>query len=293
MYKFLALGAHSELRSITKVLEKKHDTSLMVAQYRDLEIIIRDGQSEILCKGEDICSFDFVWLKSSWLTRSVAHTVSIHLDKYKVPYTPIEKERSKLVDNIVLMHEGVSIPETYFTPVSSMRKNLSKIEEVCGYPFIIKIARGSLGKGIFLINNEADFKETLPKLKKKRSYICQRFIPNDFDYRIIVARDKILSGEKRIRQGDEFRNNAYLGAKEEFLALDAIPAKIKDLAIRAAQKVGLEWTGIDILTSSETGKSYVLELNRRPGLTADSSEISAAFEHIVNLLVEQRLLEDS
>ena len=100
---------------------------------------------------------------------------------------------------------------------------------------------------------------------------------------IIVGNNRVLSGEKRIRQNDEFRNNAYLGAKEVFLKISEIPIQVQELALKATKALDANWAGLDIVTDKETGKSYVLEVNRRPGLTEGSSEITACEQFITDI----------
>ncbi len=45
----------------------------------------------------------------------------------------------------------------------------------------------------------------------------------------------------------------------------------------------MNWAGVDIVTDKDTGRNYVLEVNRRPALTAESTEILAAYKYIMEL----------
>lgn len=290
--KLIAIGAHKELREVKSKLKKYYKVDLTTVAYSDIEIFIESGKTKLLCKGEKIENTDFVWIKPNWATRDLVSTVATYLERKKIPHTDVEQQKSKLTDILHLAFEGLSVPKTYYCRTNRLVKNIKKIERFCGYPFIIKIIRGSLGKGLFYIEDKASFLEQIDRLGSQKNYICQPFIPNTFDYRIIVANLEVVSGEKRIRKEGEFRNNAHLGAEEIFLDLDDIPSDIRKLSIKAAKTLNLDWTGIDIVTSTENKKHYILELNRRPGLTSGSSETNAAYEYIIHLLADKGLLAD-
>ncbi|KKQ04327.1 MAG: hypothetical protein US14_C0015G0012, partial [candidate division WS6 bacterium GW2011_WS6_36_26] len=57
-----------------------------------------------------------------------------------------------------------------------------------------------------------------------------------------------------------------------------------DIAIRSAKALKLKWAGVDVVTDKDTGHNYILEVNRRPGLTEKSTEISAAYKYIKGLV---------
>lgn len=285
MIKILAIGTHIELKTIQRRLAVRHSVELTVARYSDIEIFLEQGSAQIKCKNKDIGEYDFVWLNSSWATRALAYSLAIYFQAKHIAYTRVEMEKSKLVDFMELALHNVEIPKTYFATTRTLEKRLKHLVRFLHYPFIIKTTRGSLGKGVYLIKDEAHFHLQKQQLWNSQQYICQEYIPNDFDYRIIVAdHTTIVSSEQRIRVSDSFRNNAHLGAKEIFLDIDTIPKPVSQIALRSAKALGLNWTGVDIVTSKETGKSYVLELNRTPGLNKDTSETQAAYDFILDLL---------
>jgi len=76
--------------------------------------------------------------------------------------------------------------------------------------------------------------------------------------------------ERKVRTDEnEFRNNVALGAKEEFLDLNQIPGVLKQIAVKAADVLGYQISGVDVLVDKTTGKYWLLEANRGPGLTYD------------------------
>jgi len=284
MKKLLALGGQKELRELAQQVEDLCDYELTVASYKSLEFFIKGARTTITVHGVDISHFDFVWIHSSWAPRPIAHAVALFLTHKNIPHTPVEAEGSKLSDMLALSIKNVRIPKTYYSHTSQLARRLDSIVKFCRYPFIMKSSRGTLGSDMFYIQNEQEFMDALPFFSKKIQYICQSFIPNDFDYRVIIGQGLMLSAEKRTRKEGEYRNNAYLGATEDFMLSGDLPPLVHDIAQDSSQSLGLNWAGVDIVTSTKTGKNFVLELNRRPGLTQGSTEMSAALAHMVHLL---------
>ena len=294
MIKILALGAHPELRAIKAQL-KKENIELTVSAFSKVRLEIVNNKVDIYVKNSNIKNYDFVWINNNWTNRQLANAIAVSLSRDKIAHTEVESEKSKLVDNVSLASSGVNIPNTFYVPTDKLKTSIRNIERVCRYPVIIKITRGSLGNGIYLAKNRAELKEIIIKnLKKSKQYLCQEFIENDYDYRIIVSgMDKILSAEKRIRKDGEFRNNAYLGATEVFLSKDTLSKELVNISRRSAEALQLDWTGIDIVRSTTNKRYYVLELNRRPGLTKESSEITAAYDYILSILVDRGIYVES
>jgi len=48
------------------------------------------------------------------------------------------------------------------------------------------------------------------------------------------------------------------------------------MAIKATKILGLSWARSDIIIDKETGIPYLLEVNRCPGITSGSTEITGA-----------------
>lgn len=280
MNKVLALGGHKELKTVKKRLYKSN-LDVTIAQFADLEIFVASGDVDITLKGQSLRGFDYVWLTSSWRNRSDAYAVFMFLKANGVDCNQVEAEKSKLVDMILFALKGISIPKTYFCRTENIQSRLVSIEGFCNYPFIIKPTNGSLGRGIHLVNSREDFVRISMQLDKKQAYICQEFIPNTFDYRVIIGNDEIVSVCQRHRVEDGFRNNTYLGAKETFLDPINLPKSIINIAKESASALKLSWAGVDIVSCSETGQDYIIELNRRPGFSLGTAEISAAYDYLL------------
>lgn len=282
MNRFLALGSPLSLEATNRKL-RRSDIAITIASFSDVEIFISKNLIEMSVLGQNILDFDYVWMTCSWRSRSIAYAISLFLAAHGKNHHPVEQEKSKLVDMVLCGLKGVEIANTYFASTSVIAEKLDSIVDFCGYPFVVKQTRGFKGKDMYLVKNPDDFERISTEINSSEQYLCQRFIPNDFDYRVIVDSGEIASVCKRVRISDTFRNNTHLGAKEIFMAPADLPLDATKIAKQSSNLLNLNWTGVDIVTSIKTGRSYLLEINRNPGLTAGTSEISAAYKHILGL----------
>ena len=223
MKKLLVLGGQKELKELAQQVEDLCEYELTVASYKSLEFYIRGARTNITVDGADITTFDYVWIHSSWTPRPIAHAVALFLTHKNIPHTPVEAEGSKLSDMLALSLMNVRIPKTYYSHTSQLEHRLDSIVGFCNYPFIMKSSRGTLGFNMFLITQEQDFIDSIPLFSRNIQYICQSFIPNDFDYRVIIGHGKMLSAERRTRLEGEYRNNVAVGAVEDFMIFEELP----------------------------------------------------------------------
>ncbi len=275
-FKVLVIASPKGVRNIQKKLLREN-IEITPASLYDISVMLSTHGPQMWCKGRNITHYDFVWIQSAGMTKDIAYMLSLYLDSVGIPHTNPETEITKVVDLFQLSLNHVMIPKTYFCSKNELMLQLPYIAKTLGYPFLVKATVGWGGNDVHIINTAADFFAIVPDLPSHKKYTYQRFIPNKFDYRILVGNGIVLSGEKRVRKADLFRNNAALGADEVFLDIDKIPDTVKQLAVQVSAICKLSWAGVDIVTSENTGKHYVLEVNRRPGLTKRSSETVAAF----------------
>lgn len=286
-YSVLAIGINlheSEKINIQEEL-KLGNIALDIASIKDIIIKIIDGDIKVSIKDKDITKYSYIWIQSGWNTTHIAYILDLCLDVEGIPHNKTNISNTKLSDMFFLATNNISIPNTYFhNGLRINKENISEIVKICKTPCIFKTSLGSLGENVFLIEGEGDIQKTILEKKKYNRYIFQEYIPNDFDYRIVVANGKPTSACIRTRTNDKYRNNVALGATEDFILPKDIPQNVLDLASYSTNALHLNWAGVDIVTHKETGKNYVLEVNRRPGLTEKSSEITAACNYILALV---------
>lgn len=149
---------------------------------------------------------------------------------------------------IVPMPTTVAAPLCYTPGAPLSAQFLARTEAILGYPVVIKECYGSLGKGVYLAHDRRELEAIAEKLQRV-PHLYQRFIAESAgqDLRVIVIGGKAIAAMRRVSQND-FRSNAELGGRGEKAVLDRAAA---DIAERAAQTLGLDYCGVDLLLSGD------------------------------------------
>jgi len=162
----------------------------------------------------------------------------------------------------VLSKHDVGIPATEF--VRTKDDVLPAIERVGGAPVIIKLLEGTQGVGVILADSIKIAEAIIETLQSaKQNVLIQKFVAESKgkDVRAFVVGDQVVAAMRRVAQGQEFRSNVHRGGKTESIQLDPVYEKT---AIRAAQIMGLQVAGVDMLEGADGPQ--VMEVNSSPGL---------------------------
>ncbi len=196
-------------------------------------------------------------------------------------YTPntangIANARDKLRAIQILSRHQIGIPATTF--VRDRKDVPPAIERVGGAPVIIKLLEGTQGIGVILAENPKIAEAIIETLQStKQNVLVQQFIAESKgrDIRALVVGDRVVAAMRRSAIGDEFRSNVHRGGTAEKVTL---ASDVADVAVRAAQIMGLRIAGVDLLESNEG--PLVLEVNSSPGLmgieTATDLDVAGA-----------------
>jgi ribosomal protein S6--L-glutamate ligase len=143
------------------------------------------------------------------------------------------------------------------------------------YPKIAKNLESSMGKKVRLLNNE----EELADFVEKFGYpiLLQKYIPIEYDFRVMVVDGEVLGVMKRYNDGDDFLT-IRRGGKRESVEL---PQEALDVALRATESAGLSVSGVDLL--EHEGKYYRIEVNMSPQFKV--------FERITGVNVAEKIVE--
>jgi len=271
------------VKNITRVVESfPFPIDLTEGKFKDLEFSFQDEEMKVTINGLDLKEFSLVWLSSSWTSRDLAYAIKLYLKKAKTPCTYVEKGTSKITDQVLFSLNKIKTPNTLFLGSKKIELNLDRIKEVCKYPIIVKDAKGSRGVDSIFVKNDKDLTEKMKKLPKYKKYLFQEFIPNDYDWGILVANGKVVSGERSYSCLGEFRNNTCNGAEEVFIDPKDIPLEIKEIALKASKVVGLSWSRSDIIIDKNTQIPYLMETNRLPGITAKTTEAEGVYQFLAH-----------
>ena len=201
----------------------------------------------------------------------------------------LEESRDQIRTIQAFAERGIPTPQTML--LGSKISVESAAELVPGPPWILKLPVGALGRGVMM----ADSLPALRSMVNAFHSLHARLILQEFvdearmqDLRVLVIGGKATAAMRRTAGAGEFRANIARGGTVEALPLNK---EISSLAERAADAVGLEIAGIDLIESSEG--LLVLEANGSPGLdglqsVTEHSLAEQMVAHIEHCLLMER-----
>ncbi|HPY59310.1 MAG TPA: RimK family alpha-L-glutamate ligase [Methanospirillum sp.] len=152
---------------------------------------------------------------------------------------------NKVMTSALLIQSGIPTPETFFTESKIMAGRFIKKHGKAVY----KPIYGFDGVGIHLVEDEDELGDP--------PYYLQEYVPNDRDFRVFVIGDRAVGAIMRV--SDHLTHNIHQGGCGS--AID-IPKQMAEIAVRAAQSVGVDYGGVDLLACD--GSYVVLEVNGTP-----------------------------
>lgn len=170
--------------------------------------------------------------------------------------------RDKLHSLQTMDQANLPIPRS--AVIASPRALVAAVQAVGGLPVVIKLIRGTQGKGVVLARNLATAAAVLEKVHAaRRQALVQEFIAEAAgrDQRLIVVGNRCVAAMERVAVDGEFRANLHRGGTAVPFEPDE---KTKRLALAAAKAHGLAVAGVDLLQSNEG--PLLLEVNSSPGL---------------------------
>ena len=174
----------------------------------------------------------------------------------------IARSRDKLRSLQMLAYRRIPMPTTGFA--NSPMETSSIIDMVGGAPLVIKLLEGTQGKGVVLAETAKAAESVIDAFKSlKANILVQEFVKeaNGRDLRCFVIDGRVVGCIQRQAAAGEFRANLHLGGTAQAAKATSEEKKI---AIKAADAMGLQVAGVDII-SSKRGP-MVLEINSSPGL---------------------------
>ena len=175
-----------------------------------------------------------------------------------------------LCDNKILMYQelankGIGIPRTFVAPKTfeglnySKRDFLNNVIKEIGFPIVVKEAYGSFGEQVYLANDIDSLSRIVDQIGYK-DFLMQEFIASSKgkDIRINVVGNKAVVSMLRENDND-FRSNISSGGHGE--KYEPKPEYL-DLAVKAAQALGLDFAGVDVLFGKDG--PIICEVNSNP-----------------------------
>ena len=243
-----------KLYELLSVAFKKQNVSLEIKNASDISLQVG---AKILNKPD----FAIFWDKDIYLAE--------RLEKEGVRL--FNSSRAVLLcDNKILMYQelankGIRVPRTFIAPKTfeglnySMRDFLNNVIKEIGFPIVVKEAYGSFGEQVYLANDIDSLNKIVDQIGYK-DFLMQEFIASSKgkDIRINVVGNKAVVSMLRENDND-FRSNISSGGHGE--KYEPKPEYL-DLAVKAAQALGLDFAGVDVLFGKEG--PIICEVNSNP-----------------------------
>lgn len=244
--------------------ERGHKVNVLNSM--DFSINVEEGYPDLLYKNKRLPHFDAVIPRIGASITFFGTAIVRQFEQMGVcclnSSLGIITSRDKLFSIQLLARHNLGIPQTLF--VRRRDAIIPGIEKLGGAPVVIKLLEGTQGIGVILADRNKVAEAIVETLQSTRqNVLIQKFVSESKgrDIRAIVAGNKIIAAMRRVATGDEFRSNVHRGGRVEPVQLDE---KYGQTAIRAAQLMGLNVAGVDMLEG--TGGPKIMEVNSSPGL---------------------------
>lgn len=232
-------------------------------------------ETDLLRNGELIASLSSNGKVDIALSKEYDFVVYLDKDKYLGrmlenvglrlfnPISAIEACDDKMLTYLALKEAGVSIIKSIpaplcYTPNAKANEDfLRKAARELGFPLVVKKSYGSFGAGVQLVHGIEELLDAANQVLHE-PHIYQQFIQEAAgrDIRVIVIGGKAVAAMERVAQAGEFRSNIELGGMgKEIQPSDGVI----HAAEKAAQALGLDYCGVDILESE--GEALICEVN--------------------------------
>lgn len=173
------------------------------------------------------------------------------------------------------LQKGLHVPDT--ATCETAEEAMKQFQDFGG-DVVVKPIFGSEGRGLLRVSDSELAYRTFRTLEKLQAVIyLQRFLPHDFDMRVLTLNGKILGAMKRFGN-DDFRTNVTQQGRAELYA----PTDEECFtALKAAETTGTTFAGVDLLRDGK-GTLYTIEVNAVPGWRA--------FEKVNDCVVAEKLI---
>ncbi len=174
----------------------------------------------------------------------------------------IARSRDKLRALQLLSRAGIGLPTTSFAHSTKDIDGL--IDVVGGAPLVVKLLEGTQGVGVVLAETRKAAESVIGAFRQlDANILVQRFVAESggADIRAFVVGRRVVAAMERTAAPGEFRSNLHRGGTAQSISLTADERRT---AVAAAQTLGLNVSGVDMLRSAEG--PLVIEVNSSPGL---------------------------
>ncbi|SFF53055.1 Glutathione synthase/RimK-type ligase, ATP-grasp superfamily [Fontimonas thermophila] len=150
-------------------------------------------------------------------------------------------------------------------------RNLKQVAQELGFPCVLKQPDSQFSRGVIKIENAAELKEKAGEMLERSDLIIgQSFEPTDYDWRVGVLDGQPLYACRYFMAKDHWQvvkragNGDKVEGGHETLAIEDVPAPVRQIAVQAARAVGNGLYGVDLKQFGKVVK--VIEVNDNPNI---------------------------
>ncbi len=278
-------GNYSTKRLKEEAIKRGHE--VRVINYVKCEARIVQNDPVVLYKGGVLKGFDAIIPRIAPSFTRYGSAVVRQFEMQGVFTTAasiaIVRSRDKLRATQLLARAGIDIPKTIFSRGAS---DVDKVmADLNGPPIIIKLARGTHGRGVVLAETRKAAKSVIQSFymmdEDGTNILLQEYVQESAgsDIRAFIVGGKVVASMKRqsINTEEEFRSNLHQGGEGSSIKLTDEERRV---AVKAARAMGLSIGGVDMMRSDRG--PLVLEVNSSPGF---------GIEHVTGRNVAEKIIE--
>ncbi len=237
-----------------------------VVDHMHCDLVIENGKLEVIYQGLRIRNIDAIIPRIG--TSATSHGAAvIRQFQGQGVFSSLDPNALLLARDKVSCLQALAVAKIPVpkTALSNNYESLKSISRELGQPpFVIKLVQGTHGLGVILSESYRNAESILEAFyKSKQKVMVQEFIEEakGADVRVFIVDGEIVGSMKRQAKAGEFRSNLHRGASASLITLSETE---KEVAIRAAEVMGLSIAGVDMLQTS--AGPLILEVNASPGL---------------------------
>lgn len=260
-------GNYSTKRLKEEAVKRGHE--VRVINYVQCEARIEKNNPVVMYRGKALTGIDAIIprIASSYTRYGSAIVRQFEMQGVYTTASSIAivRSRDKLRATQLLARAGIGIPKTIFS--RGLADSDTIVEEIGGPPVIIKLARGTHGRGVVLAETRKAARSVLQGFSLMdddgTNIMLQEYVEESAgqDIRAFVVGGKVVASMKRQNiTDDDFRSNLHQGGEGKAIKLTD---EEKRTAIKAAKAMGLSICGVDMMRSKRG--PLVLEVNSSPG----------------------------
>ncbi len=269
----LSKGSDNYSTQRLKEEAEKRGHEVLIVNYTRCEARIEQNKQTVVYNGEELKDIDAIIPRIGQSYTRYGSAIVRQFEMQGVYTTTssiaLVRSRDKLRATQLLARADIGIPKTIFSRGRLASDEIDKlVEELNGPPIIIKLARGTHGRGVVLAETRKAARSVLQGFyimeEEGTNILLQEFIEEaaGADIRAFVVGGKVVASMKRETTNleEEFRSNLHQGG-------EGVAVKLTDeerkAALKAARTMGLTIGGVDLIQSARG--PLVLEVNSSPG----------------------------